>query len=144
MRAKFVNEIFTEDGDPISDMRIGYPKKQVSTKAWRILDFIKNKGEEGASFTEIQHFIWTKLKGLSDKSFWKKEKTWSYNYKTGRDYPTTIRATRGIYCTNLYGTEGNYWATDKKPGLLHKYCKKNDKGKWVLVRMPKPYEAFYK
>jgi len=66
MRAKFVNEKFTEDSDPIKDLNIGYGKKPL-TKSWKILDFIKSKGEEGASLKEIQYFIWTEVQGYSDE-----------------------------------------------------------------------------
>jgi hypothetical protein len=142
MRAKFIFEKFTEnDSDPIADMHIGYPAKQLNTKAWKILDFIRSKGEEGASFTEIQHFIWVELQGGKEKDFWKKEEVRTGWWRSGGESVTKQRASRGNYCTNLYGC-GSYYTGHR--GLLHKYCKKNDKGKWVLVRMPKPYEAIYK
>lgn len=131
MRAKFVFEKFVEDSDPISDLGISYSEKQAKRQfqshAWRLLKFIKSKGEEGASFTEIQYFIWTELQKKDPKEFWKSA---DYSkYKT--------RASRGMWSTVLYGS----W---KYKGLLHRFCKKNpDTKKWVFVRYPRPGEIFY-
>jgi len=102
--------------------------KKENTKAWKILEFIGSK-KEGVGLTEIQHFIWTELDGYSEEDFWRKSETWD-----GKD---RLRATRGHWCTALYG--GCFYHT----GLLHEYCKKVGK-KWVLVNMPKPGENIYK
>ena len=139
MRAKFVFEKFKEESDPIKDLNIGYPEKQINTKSWKILKFIESKGEEGASLKEIQYFIWTELSGYSDKSFWEKNKLRPNQYKYGANLQ---RKTRGFWNTNLLGSGGPYYRG--KPGLLHKYCKKSEvTHKWVLERMPKPNEKFY-
>jgi hypothetical protein len=137
MRAKFVFEKFEEESDPIRDLNIGYSAKVLNTMSWKILEFIKNKGEEGASLTEIQFFIWTELEGHDPKKFWEKEYIQAYNYKTQDTYPTVGRRTRGHWNTQLYGTRRHI-------GLLNKYCKKNEKGKWVFVKYPKPDEKFYR
>jgi len=106
------------------------------TKAWKILEFIGSKGEEGVGLTEIQHFIWTKLDGYSEEDFQRKEKARVYS-RNGSFRNTELRVTRGHWCTALYG--GYYYHT----GLLNEYCKKNDKNKWVLDHMPKPKENIY-
>ena len=98
---------FRRGQDPIKSLRLGYGNKP-DKKAWKILEFIGSKGEEGAGLIELSS---------NDK--------WGYNYH----FPyNKTRATRGYYSTNLYGS-------GSKPGLLHKYCRKNEKGKWVLERM---------
>jgi hypothetical protein len=139
MRAKFVNEKFTDQSDPIKDLQIGYPEKQTNTKSWQVLKFIGSKGEEGASLKEIQHFIWI-LNGHKEKDFWKKDdprrgwSDWAY---------VSQRKTRGYWNTNLLGSSSGYWSQPRS-GLLHKYCKQNPTThKWILERMPKPYEKFY-
>ena len=104
------------------------------TKAWKILEFIGSKGEEGVGLTEVQHYIWTELDGYNEKDFWRKTYTWGGSY----DKLVQLRATRGHWCTALYG--GYYYHN----GLLNEYCKKNDKKKWVLDHMPKPKETIYK
>jgi hypothetical protein len=134
---KNINEKFTEESDPIKDMNIGYGKKAL-TNAFKILQFIASKKEEGASFTEIQHFIWVDLQGYDEKEFWEKEYVQGYNYKTNQTYQSSLRKTRGHWNTALYG--GSQFI-----GLLHQYCKKNEKRKWVLIKWPKPGEnIFYK
>jgi len=117
-------------------------KDKSETKAWKILEFIGSKGEEGVGLTEIQKFIWVNLFGKSEESFWKTEKVHKYgghgpaNFANRKE--TTARTTRGIYGTNLYG------AVYAFSGLLHEYCKKNAKGKWVLDHMPEPGKPIYK
>ena len=135
MRAKFVNEKFTEDSDPIKDLNIGYGKKPL-TKSWKILDFIKSKGEEGASLKEIQYFIWTKLDGKTPESFYRRSRDYT-DWETGNPRKGQ-RKTRGHWNTQLLG--GMHY----HEGLLHKYCEKNPvTKKWVIKRMPKPGENFY-
>ena len=90
-------------------------------KGYKILDFIRSKGEKGASFTEIQHFIW-KLNGKPEEQFWKKG--------------IGGRISRGYYASALYGTSST-------ASLLNKWCYKNDKGNWVLKRMPEPGERIF-
>ena len=125
MRAKLVNEKFIEDSDPVKDMGIGYKKRVLQSMTWKVLDFIKSKGEEGASLTEIQHYIWTELEGHSEESFWQKD--WS-----------NIRKTRGHWNTQLFG--GMHY----HDGVLHRFCKKNTQNKkWVFVKYPEPNENLY-
>jgi len=134
MRAIFINEKFTEDSDPISDMNIGYPARQINTMSWKILKFIESKGEEGAGLTEIQYYIWTELEGHDKKSFWEK----GPSRPRGHGDQSPLRRTRGHWTTNLFGGP-NY-----HEGLLNKYCVKNPKNKkWVLKRLPRPNEKFY-
>ncbi len=137
---------FKRGQDPIKSLGLGYGNKQ-RTKAWRILEFIESKGEEGASYTEIQEFIWVEINGGSKEDFWKKDRR-RYVYRSGSsrgEYKEPgLRSTRGYYSTNLSGTHG--WnAIDKgNKGLLHTYCKKNpDTKKWVIDRMPNPGENIY-
>jgi hypothetical protein len=134
---------FKRGQDPIKSLGLGYGTKPLR-KAWKILEFIRSKGEEGASLTEIQKFIWI-LNGYSEQDFEKTslDRTKEYYKSIGKDYNpgfkfphNDLRASRGYYSTGLYGARSN-------KGLLHKYCKKNEKGKWVLVRMPDPGENIY-
>lgn len=121
MRAKRVFE-FEKGGDPKKSLNLGHGK-HVKTKGFKILDFIAQAGKEGRSFTEIQKFIWTEIRGYKEEDFWKK------------DTPAT-RLSRGTYTTGLYGTQF-------QKGLLTTYCHKNEKGKWVLDRFPRPDENMY-
>jgi len=139
MRAKFINEKFKEESDPIKDLGIGYDKRQVNSKSWKVLEFIESKGEEGASYTEIQHYIWTELNNKPEEEFWEKRKTWGINPKTGIYYETRRRKSRGYWSTQLSGSYAFDWK-----GLLPTFCKKNEKGKWVLKRMLRPKEKFYR
>jgi hypothetical protein len=127
MRAKFVNEKFKEDSDPIRDLNIGYSPRVLNTSSWKILEFIKSKGEEGAGLKEIQFFIWTKLKGYDPKEF----------FEPSQGYWSDRRKTRGYWNTNLFGGS-------RHRGLLYKYCRRNEKHKWVFVKYPKPGEFFYR
>lgn len=138
MRAKFVFEKFSEDSDPIKDMNIGYKKKQLASMSWKVLEFIQSKGEEGAGLTEIQYYIWTKLKGHDPKDFWETSEEQVWDSRTDSTITAYPRVTRGYWTTNLFSGP-NY-----RGGLLHKFCKKNPKTKkWVFVRFPKPGEIFY-
>jgi len=135
MRAKFVNEKFKEESDPIKDMGIGYSEKMLNTISWRVLKFIESKGNEGARLTDIQHYIYVNLTGHSEKDFWKKER--AYLRGSFVRMPNAIRQTRGWWSDQLYGTYN-------QAGLLHKYCKKNPiTHRWVLVKMPRPNENFF-
>ena len=129
---------FKRGRDPVKSLGLGYGKKP-EKKAWKILEFIGSKGEEGASLTEIQYYIWTELQGYNPDDFWKtsNQQAEELGYRRyGQPYDET-RATRGYYNTNLYGGTAT-------PGLLHKYCKKNPiTKKWVLKRMPEPGENIY-
>ena len=132
MRARLVNEKFKEESDPVKDMGIGYTPRQLNSKTFKVLDFIKSKGEEGASFTEIQYYIWTVLNGNDSEEFWQKSKvdTWDYNLNR-RGTTKYIRKTRGYWTTQLFGSPGNH------EGLLHMCCKKNpETKKWVFVKYP--------
>ena len=129
---------FKRGRDPVKSLGLGYGNKP-ETKAWKILEFIKSKGEEGASLTEIQYYIWTELQGKDPDEFWKSSsEKWGYAGDSYRNYPyNKTRATRGHWNTALYGGL-NY------PGLLNKFCKKNPvTKKWVLERMPKPGESIF-
>jgi len=130
---------FKRGQDPIKSLGLGYGKKP-ETKAWKILEFIRDGGEEGRSYTEIQEFIWI-LGGGSKDSFWKKDKDrWDYKSQTLKE--PGLRSSRGYYSTALSGTGGWYGGGIK--GLLHTYCRKNpETKKWVLDRMPNPGENIY-
>lgn len=130
-----VNEKFKQDSDPIKDLGIGYSKSTLDSKSFKILQFIGSKGKEGASLTEIQHFIWTELDGYSEESFWitsaeKNTREWNT--------PAKQRATRGHWNTQLFG--GMHY----HEGLLHKYCEKSPiTKKWVLKRLSGTKEKMY-
>ena len=128
---------FERGKNPMKSMGLGYGKKRESV-SWKVLEFIGSKGEEGASLTEIQRFLWD-LKGHPEEDF---EVTsgdkWGFDGDSYRNnsYNKT-RASRGYWTTQLYGTR-------RRPGLLPKYCKKSPATKkWVLVRMPNPGENIY-
>ena len=74
MKAKTVNEVvsFQRYRDPKTALGMNYGKKPL-TNAWKILEFVGSKKEEGVTYTEIQHFIWTVLWEKSEESFWKKD-----------------------------------------------------------------------
>jgi len=123
---------FKQGQDPAKAMGIGYGNKP-NTKIWKILEFIGSKGEEGASLTEIQHFVWTVLQGKPEEKFWKKSQTWAPG---GSDKKVYLRSTRGYYTDALY-------ASGEHRGLLQTYCVKNAKGKYVLTHMPKPGQSIF-
>jgi len=134
---------FKRGQDPIKSLGLGYGNKPLR-KAWKILEFIRDAGEEGRGLTEIQKFIWV-LNGNSEEDFWKttQDSHREYYQKMGKSYNPSyrfphdkLRSTRGYYSTALYGGSSN-------TGLLNKYCRKNEKGKWVLERMPEPGENIY-
>lgn len=125
---------FKRNQDPIKSMGLGFGKK-AETKAWKILEFIKAAGEEGRRFTDIQHFIWTELQGYTEEGFWEKDHD-RYDYKKEEMVEPGLRSSRGYYTTILLGTG---WFKSHR-GLLTSFCRKNDKGRWVLDRMPKPGE----
>jgi len=135
---------FKRGQDPLKALDLGYGGK-IKTKAWKILKFIGEAGDVGRGLTEIQKFIWSL--NSPDADF---EKTTiahkiEYYKKRGKEYDRDIlpyektRASRGYWNTQLYGSSG----MKPHPGILNKYCKKNDKGKWVLVRMPRPGENIF-
>ena len=102
--------------------------KKQETKAWKIIEFIGYKGNEGASLTEIQYYIWTVLDGYSHTDF----------YKTRDNRYSKGRLTRGHWCTALYG--GVHYHTG-----LFSYCSKNENTKkWRLEFMPAPNTNIYK
>jgi hypothetical protein len=142
MRAKFIyenlNEKFTDESDPIKDLNIGYGKKP-NLKSFKILLFIASKGTEGASLTEIQHYIWVELNKDSEESFWEKG-----TYNTYAGGYSKMRLSRGYWTDGLYGSGGSYLGRHSATGLLPKYCKKNSQNhKWVLTRMPNPGENIF-
>lgn len=129
---------FKRGKDPIKAMSLGYGKKP-ETKAWKILEFIDSKGEEGAGLTEIQYFIWTEIQGYDPDDFWQSSTDkWGYSQSYGNQPHNKLRNTRGYYNTALYG------GGSMGEGLLHRFCKKNPATKkWVLQRMPGPGENIY-
>ena len=130
MRAKFVFEKFRAESDPVKDMGIGYKKRVIGSKTWKILEFIKSKGEEGAGLTEIQYYIWTQLENKDPDEFWEVRR----NYLGDR----SGRKTRGHWNTQLFGGPAYHG------GILHRFCEKNPKTKkWVFVRFPNPDELLY-
>ena len=106
------------------------PNKE-NTKAYRLLKFI-GENPKGLTLTKIQHYIWVELQGKSIESFFKMSETWD-----AKGNRIQARATRGHWCTELYG--GLYY----HDGLLKTYCKKVGK-RWVLVDMPGVNETLYK
>ena len=115
MRALFVFEAFTRGLDPKKAMGIGLNPKS-KTKSWKILDFIKNKGEEGASLKEIQYFIWTEINHKPEEEFWEKSDDYSWTNRSGKRINVSgQRKSRGYWNTNLLFSG---------PGLLYKYCKR--------------------
>jgi ankyrin repeat protein len=124
-----LNEKFEKESDPIKDIGIGYSKRMLNSMSMKILQFLENKGEEGASLKEIQYFIWIE-NGNDPKKFFEKS-----DY-----YGRTIsqRKTRGYWNTNLLGSSYSH------EGLLHKFCKQNpETKKWILKRYPEFKEKFY-
>ncbi len=127
MRAKTVNEDFKRGQEPLKALGLSYGSK-LNTLAWKILEFIGSKGKEGASFTEIQKFAWLRTHpDKTEKDFYEKEEPTKWN-------PKPSRKTRGYFSVELLSWEGG-----GRKGLLS-FCHKNEKGKWVLDRMPKPGE----
>ena len=134
MKAITVNEAlgFHKTRDPKKALGMSYGNKP-NTTAWKVIQFIKNKGKEGASLEEIQKFIYVDVNKHTEEEFYKKTDT-SYGAQGGR-------ATRGYWNTNLLG--GGF-GPNRMVGLLHKFCnrevKPDGKVKWVLNRMPEPGE----
>ena len=132
---------FKRGQDPIKSLGLGYGNK-MNTSTWKVLEFIGSKGEEGASLTEIQKYIYVNLEGKTEEEFWEPtiirfKKYYGDVGKSAREPYEKTRASRGHWNTALYGSH-------KFPGILHKYCRKNPiTKKWVLERMPEPGENFY-
>ena len=131
---------FKRNQDPQKWLGLGY-KGKMNTSSWKILEFIRSKGKEGASLTEIQKFIFVDLNGNSEEDFWKPSR--EPNERSRWNDPSEkLRATRGYWTTALYG--GRTYKGNHYPGLLNKYCKKNPiTKKWVLEKMPLPGETIY-
>lgn len=92
-----------------------------NTKTMKLLKWIGSKSN-GATFTEIQHYIFVVLNGNSEEDFWKKDEN-------------GLRQTRGYWATALYGASAYH-------GILPRFCKKIN-GKWVLDKLPKDDETLY-
>jgi hypothetical protein len=91
------------------------------------LRYIYDAGEEGRSYTEIQRFYY-ELEGKTrdrDEYTEKPGGGWD-SEKVNREYNST--KDRGIGATMLSG--GDYRGL--QTGILHAFCTKNDKGKWIL------------
>lgn len=123
---------FKRGGNPHEKLRLGkfrHPKSD--TLAWKILEYIDSFKEEGASLKEIQLFIWLEV-GHKEEDFYR---------KTNPEY--NQRDTRGYFSTVL---SGGHWpvnnSTNRKYrlGLLHAWCKKNEKRRWVIAKWPEPHE----
>ena len=82
----------------IKSLGLGYGDK-LKTNAWKILEFIKSKGEEGASGIEIQKFDWI-LSGKSEKDFYKKKPDVVHKWGTEKGR----RISRGWGIGKLYGS----------------------------------------
>ena len=105
-------------------------RNKENTMAYRLLQFI-GENPKGLTFTAIQYYIWVELEGKTLESFFKMGETWD-----AKGNRIMARATRGHWCTNLYG--GDYY----HKGLLKTFCKKVGQ-RWVLVRLPAPGENLY-
>ncbi|NJO89546.1 MAG: hypothetical protein HC831_11800 [Chloroflexia bacterium] len=132
MKSKKVFESlgFKRGVDPKYAMGLGLGKHK-DTKAVKVLEYIGEAGEEGKTFTEIQYFIWTEIRGKSPAEFWEKEK--NPYYSMGQ------RKSRGTWTSSFYNYEGSRW--DKPPaikrGLLSYYCEKTPEGKWGQKQLPR-------
>ena len=105
------------------------------TVSYQVLKFIESKGEEGVGLTEIQDFIYFEIHG-NDRE------TDDYFYSKTTDGYTgkpSGRKSRGYWNTQLYG--GGDSGTSI--GLLKKWCRRNEKGKWVLDKLPIGKENIY-
>ena len=139
MRAKLVKEsISFKRGQSSKDtLELGFGSKIMNTKAFKVLEFIADSGEEGRSFTEIQRYIYFDINKAPKGEDWFDKKTQGrWNDKKGHwdDHVKGSRVSRGYWNAQL----GSF--LDRK-GLLDYYCEKNEKGKWVLKRWPKRGEA---
>jgi hypothetical protein len=128
---------FKRGQDPKKSMGLGYGNK-MNTKGWKVLKFIQSFGEEGASLTDIQKFIFVELNGRDEEDFWKKSQgRWDHSQDKWDSKAIGPRASRGYWNTYLYGNGMGAWGGHKE-GLLNRYCHKNEKGRWVLDEMPAP------
>jgi len=129
--------------EPAKAMNIGYGNK-MKTKFWKALEFIRSKGEEGASTKEIQEYIYFEInKAPLGKDWFEEKDKGRWNYKTNEYDPNKIgsRRSRGYWNSTFYSYDDRRGGGRlKKKGLLDYYCHKNEKGKWVLDRMPKQGE----
>lgn len=133
---------FTRDENPLKSLGIGHGDK-MKTNAWKILEFIRSKGKEGASFTEIQKFDWV-LAGKPEEDFYKKMSETPRYIEYYANSPFKYkdqRVSRGWGVGKLIGsgdypTRGRSGRSRPRIGLLNRFCEKNEKGKWGLVRMP--------
>lgn len=105
-------------------------KTNRNTKAFKVLEFIAESGDEGVRFTDIQEFICCELNDYTKEEF--EEKT-----KCKWNNSTPARNTRGYWCDALYNCNG-------RKGILNEYCYKNDKGRWVLDYFPSSREPIFK
>jgi len=128
MKVKLVRESLNED--------IVNESSKEWTRSWKLLKWLGEQ-PDGATLTEIQHYIFVDLNGNSEEEFWEKGPTSGpWNPKTRRYGDVELRKTRGYWNTQLFGTDYNYG------GLLHNFCEKIGK-KWVLKRMPEKDELLY-
>ena len=129
-----INE-FKRSQDSKEALKVGIGEKILNTKAFKVLSFIADAGEEGRSTKEIQKYIYFDLNNAPHGEDWfeKKSDLWGPDPQTGNWTKISggggSRASRGYWNTQLYSF------LDRK-GLLDYYCHKNDKGKWVLDRWP--------
>ena len=152
MKAKLVRE-FLNEAAPIKPSGEEIPvsnyeeskepkskgKDNTKTKTWQLLKWLGEQ-PDGATLTEIQHYIFVNINGNPEDEFWEKSTSWTTprrNNRTGRYSETAeLRKTRGYWNTQLFGTDFNHG------GILHNFCEKVGK-KWVLKRMPDKSELLY-
>ena len=120
---------FKRTGDTKRSLDIGMDPMKLKTTAWKVLEFIREAGEEGRSLQEIQKFIYFDINGAPLGHSWFYEK----------DPWHGTRRSRGYWNTALYSSppNGNYY------GILKAWCKKNDRRKWVIRRMPRKGENLF-
>lgn len=140
MQAKTVNEVINESspGRILRDNPHAgeSTKDNTKTKTWKLLKWLGEQ-PDGATLTEIQHYIFVDINHNPEEEFWEKSPTrYGPRTKYKDRSEISLRKTRGYWNTQLFGTDYNHG------GLLHVYCEKVG-NKWVLKRMPTKDELMY-
>lgn len=91
----------------------------------QVIEYLRCKGLDGATFSEIQRFVCS-LNGL-DYDEKVPGLVWNSATKTLQERP--VRRYRGYWCTNLCGLSSPY---SKREGILQKYCVKMPNKHYVL------------
>jgi len=108
---QFINEARTKEWMEVEDNLGKTSNMRIDdTTKIRVLEFIYESGEEGRRYTDIVKFIIEEIKQMGPYS---------------RDQH------RGYWSTNLTGAGGMFGGPIT--GLLPRYCKKNENGRWVLA-----------